>query len=192
MSGVKEGFRLGRQDTFYAGPEPEFTGGSVGSLLRYVQGRAASLSFPGPLSKMPDLKDIFERTETVAVVGCSARPQRTSHKIARYLQGAGYRVVPVNPHYERVLGETCYPTLQSVPEEIHVDVVNIFRRRDQTAAMVRDALERAEQTGTRPAVWTQLGVSSEEAQALAEGGGLPYVKNRCIMVEHGRLFPEGA
>lgn len=141
---------------------------------------------------MPDLKDILAEAETIAVVGCSGRSGRTSHKIARYLQGAGYRVVPVNPNYDEVLGETCYPDLQHVPEGVHVDVVNVFRRREHTADMVRDALERAEQTGTRPAVWTQLGVSSDEARELAEEGGLPYVKNRCIMVEHGRLFPDAA
>ena len=138
---------------------------------------------------MPDLRTILEGAETIAVVGCSKRSGRTSHKIARYLQEHGYRVVPVNPNYDEVLGETCYPDLQHVPADVQVDVVNIFRRREHTADMVRDALERAAQTDTRPAVWTQLGVSSEEAQSLAEDGGLPYVNNRCIMVEHGRLFP---
>jgi predicted CoA-binding protein len=137
---------------------------------------------------MPDLKDILAEADTVAVVGCSAREHRTSHKIARYLQQAGYRVVPVNPNHDEVLGEPCYADLQHVPEDTRIDVVNVFRRREHTADMVRDALGRAEQTGTTPAVWTQLGVSSDEAGALAEEGGLPYVKNRCIMVEHGRLF----
>ena len=141
---------------------------------------------------MSDLKSILEGAKTIAVVGCSAREGRTSHKIARYLQEVGYRVVPVNPNYDEVLGERCYPNLQRVPSDVGVDVVNVFRRREHTADMVGDALERAEQTGTQPAVWTQLGVSSDEAHALAEEGGLPYVKNRCIMVEHGRLFPEAA
>lgn len=140
--------------------------------------------------KTPDLKNILADAETIAVVGCSAQQHRTSHKIARYLQEHGYRVVPVNPNYDEVLGETCYPALQDIPEGTRVDIVDVFRRRSRTAAMVRDALERAEQTGRQPAVWTQLGVSSDEAKTLAEDGGLPYVKNRCIMVEHGRLFPE--
>ena len=137
---------------------------------------------------MPDLKAILSDAETVAVVGCSGREERTSHKIARYLQDNGYRVVPINPGYDDVLGEPCYPDVQSVPEDVRLDVVNVFRRREHAAEMVRDAVERAEQTGARPAVWTQLGVSSDEAEALAEEGELPYVNNRCIMVEHGRLF----
>ncbi|PSQ99952.1 MAG: CoA-binding protein [Bacteroidetes bacterium QS_9_68_14] len=141
---------------------------------------------------MPDLKPILSDAQTIAVVGCSGREDRTSHKIARYLQDNGYRVVPVNPNYDEVLGEPCYPDLQHVPADTRIDVVNVFRRREHTADMVRDALQRAQSTDAQPAVWTQLGVSSDEARDLAEEGGLPYVKNRCIMVEHGRLFPEAA
>ncbi len=135
-----------------------------------------------------DPRAALQSARTIAVVGCSKRPTRTSHKIARYLQEAGYRVIPVNPYAEELLGERCYPDVQGIPEEVGVDIVNVFRRPEHTAAMVEDAAARAEATGTKPLVWTQLGVSSTEAQALAEEAGLPYVKNRCIMVEHARLL----
>jgi predicted CoA-binding protein len=137
---------------------------------------------------MPDLQPLLEAAETIAVVGCSATPTRTSHKIARSLQDRGYRVVPVNPTYEEVLGEPCYPHLPSLPADVQVDIVNIFRRPKHTADMVRSAIERGEATGERPVIWTQLGVSSSAAEELAAKAGLPYVRNRCIKIEHDRLF----
>ncbi len=137
---------------------------------------------------MVDLHAALQSAETVAVVGCSPRATRTSHKIARYLQEAGYRVVPINPYHDELLERPCYPDLQHVPEHVRIDVANIFRRPEHTAQMVRDAVERAKQTGERPVIWTQLGVSTAEARALAQEAGLPYVQNRCIMVEHSRLL----
>jgi|SRR5690606_16727952 len=137
---------------------------------------------------MPDLKHILETARTIAVVGCSENPARTSYAIARYLQTAGYRVIPVNPNIDACLGETAYPDLQSIPDDITVDIVNIFRHPQHTADMVRMTIDYAEKTGTEPAIWTQLGVSSLEAEALAEGAGLPYVANRCIMVMHRSLI----
>jgi predicted CoA-binding protein len=135
-----------------------------------------------------DLRTVLETAETIAVVGCSATPTRTSHKIARYVQARGYRIVPVNPNYDEVLGETCYPDLPSVPADIEIDIVDIFRRPEHTADMVRTAIERTEQTGRRPVIWTQLGVSTPEAKDLAEEAGLPYVRNRCVKIEYDRLF----
>lgn len=131
-----------------------------------------------------DLTSLLEDAEIIAVVGCSGRPSRTSHGIAAYLQQHGYRVVPVNPHYEEILGVRCYPDLPSVPDEVHIDIVNIFRAPAHTAEMVRSAIERIQNTGERPVIWTQIGVSSTEAEQLAAEADLPYVANRCIMVEH--------
>jgi hypothetical protein len=136
----------------------------------------------------PDLRTVLETAETIAVVGCSAKATRTSHKIARYLQDRGYRIVPVNPNYDEVLGETCYPDLPNVPADIEIDIVDIFRRPEHTADMVHSAIERVEATGERPVIWTQLGVSSSEAEELAAEAGLPYVRNRCIKIEYDRLF----
>jgi hypothetical protein len=134
----------------------------------------------------PHLTDCLRNAETIAVVGCSDRPSRTSHRIAAYLQDTGYRVIPVNPNHDTILGETCYPDLPSVPEDVSVDIINIFRAPAHTANMVQSAIDRVTQTGERPVIWTQLGVSSPEAEELAANADLPYVRNKCIMVEHQR------
>ena len=136
----------------------------------------------------PDFRTVLDTAETIAVVGCSATPTRTSHKIARYLQERGYRIVPVNPNYDAVLGETCYSDLPSVPADIEIDIVDIFRAPKHTADMVRSAIERVKQTGQRPVIWTQLGVSSSEAEELAAEADLPYVRNRCVKIEYDRLL----
>ena len=138
-----------------------------------------------------DLKQILEEARTIAVVGCSDQRSRPSYRISEYLMDAGYRMIPVNPHHETVHGVRCYPDLRSIPEDVRIDVVNIFRQPRYTAEMVRDAVERGKATATKPVIWTQIGVSSAEAQRLAEEAGLEYVHNRCILVEHARLIPAG-
>jgi len=140
-----------------------------------------------PDVQTPDLRSVLESAETIAVVGCSAQPARTSHKIARYMQDRGYRIVPVNPNYDEVLGERCYPDLPSVPHDVTIDVVDVFRAPQHTADMVRTALTRIEETDEEPVLWTQLGVSSPEAERLAAEAGLPYVRNRCVKIEYDRL-----
>ena len=137
--------------------------------------------------QISELRDALASARTIAIVGCSPRGFQTSHRIAQYLQGAGYTIVPVNPHHDEILGERSYPDLQSIPPEVKIDIVNVFRRSEHTADVVRDAAERASQTGRQPVVWTQLGVHSPQAQALADEAGLPYVAERCIMVDHRRL-----
>jgi len=139
-----------------------------------------------PDTSSPDLSSVLSTAQTIAVVGCSDDPTRTSYRIAQYMQEGGYRIVPVNPNVDAVLGETAYPDLPSIPADVAIDVVNIFRAPQHTANMVRDAIERVEATGETPVIWTQLGVSSPEARSLAAEAGLPYVRNRCIQVEHAR------
>ena len=142
-----------------------------------------------PATSSPNLSSVLSDARTVAVVGCSDDPTRTSYRIAQYMQERGYRIVPVNPKVGFVLGETAYPDLPSIPADVSIDVVNIFRAPQHTADMVRDAIERVEATGETPVIWTQLGVSSPEARSLAAEAGLPYVRNRCIQVEHARRNP---
>jgi predicted CoA-binding protein len=145
-------------------------------------------SFSMPHVDTPDLTSVLESATTIAVVGCSATPTRTSHKIARYMQQRGYRIVPVNPNYDEVLGEHCYPDLPSIPSDVTIDIVDIFRAPKHTADMVRTAIARIEDTNEHPVIWTQLGVSTPEARELAADAGLPYVRNRCIKVEYDRLI----
>lgn len=140
------------------------------------------------MPKSPDLHTVLSDAQTIAVVGCSTDPTRTSHRIAQYLKAVGYRIIPVNPNYDEACGEKAYPDLQHIPEEVSIDIVDIFRAPEHTADMVRDAVERAETTGTQPVIWTQIGVSSKEAEERADAANLPYVRNKCMMVEHRRLI----
>jgi predicted CoA-binding protein len=136
---------------------------------------------------MVDIPDILREAATIAVIGLSPEPSRTSHKIAGYLQDAGYKIVPVNPHEEEILGEVSYPSLVAVPDSISLDIVDVFRRPDFMVDIVNEAIERRNRSGNNPVVWTQIGVSSFEAEQLAEKEGIPYVRNRCTLVEHSRF-----
>ena len=135
----------------------------------------------------PDIASALRDAQTIAVVGCSPRGFQTSHRIARYIQGAGFAMIPVNPNHDEILGETAYPDLVSIPDDVRVDIVDVFRRPEFAADVVRDAADRAERTGHKPLIWTQIGVSSPEAERLAAEAGLPYVRDRCLMVDHAAL-----
>jgi predicted CoA-binding protein len=128
-----------------------------------------------------DIKSILEESKIVAVVGLSPRPERDSHRVAKYLQGQGYRIIPVNPNAEEVLGERSYPDLASVPEPI--DIVDVFRRSEAVPGIVEEAIK----VGART-VWMQQGVIHKEAAARAREAGLQVVMDRCTMVEHRRYF----
>lgn len=115
--------------------------------------------------------------KTIAVVGLSPNSGRASYRVAKYLQQQGYRVIPVNPNAQKVLGESSYPDLESVPEE--VDVVDIFRRSEHVPAIIESAIK----VGAK-VVWMQEGVVNPEAAAKAEQAGLMVVMDRCLMTEH--------
>lgn len=131
----------------------------------------------------PDtIRTLLTETRRWAVVGCSPDSRRDSHRIGRLLQERGFRVIPVNPHVDEVLGERCYPSLRAVPHTEHIDVVDIFRRADRAGVHVEEAIER----GAR-AVWMQLGVIDEAAARRAHEAGLLVVMNRCPAIELPRL-----
>ncbi|HET6527686.1 MAG TPA: CoA-binding protein [Balneolaceae bacterium] len=129
---------------------------------------------------------LLKKAKGVAIIGCSAVKYRTSYHIASYLKENGLRILPVNPGYDEVLGEKCYDSVKDIPEDIQVDIVDIFRDSQYTAEMVRETIEWANETGRKPVIWTQLDVSSPEAKSLAEEAGFDYVENKCIMVEHSK------
>lgn len=140
------------------------------------------------MTNPPDARiaDILRQTRTIALVGFSRNPLRPSHGVARYLQRSGYRVVPVNPGLagQVHLGETVYPDIASIPSEIRIDMVDIFRRPDAVPAVVDDALRR----GGVQTLWMQLGVIHEAAAAKARAAGLAVVQNRCPAIERPRLI----
>lgn len=127
-------------------------------------------------------RKILESYHTWAVVGCSPDPGRPSHRVARRLQGWGYRIVPINPHATEVLGETAYPDLAAVPPGIDVEVVDVFRRSRFASGHIDEAIA----AGAR-AVWMQLGVIDEDAAERARAAGLDVVMDRCPAIEGARL-----
>jgi predicted CoA-binding protein len=126
---------------------------------------------------------VLTDNHSVVIVGCSDNPYRASNHAATVLVDAGYSVVPVNPKYELVNGLTCYPDFQDVPDDVEIDIVNVFRNPSHTASLVKAVVERTARIGGKPVIWTQPGVSSPEAEEAAARAGLEYVQNRCIMAE---------
>ncbi len=127
---------------------------------------------------MPNkIADIFRTCKTVAVVGLSSDESRPSYRIARYLQGCGFRVIPINPNLKEVLGEKAYPSLRDVPEKI--DIVDVFRRSEDVPPIAEDAIA----IGAK-CLWMQEGIVNKQAAKRAEQAGLNVVMDRCIMMEH--------
>ncbi len=130
---------------------------------------------------IPSLRRILKTCHTVAVVGLSAEWHRPSYFAAKYMQEHGYRIVPVNPRYESILGERCYARLEDIPHP--VDMVDVFRKPADLPPIARSAVA----IGAK-CLWQQLGVMNEEAEQIAVAGGLDSVMDRCVKIEHARLF----
>lgn len=127
------------------------------------------------------LRRILKESRVLAVVGLSAQWHRPSYFAAKYMLEHGYRVIPVNPQYPDVLGQKCYASLRDIPEK--VDLVDVFRKTADVLPVARDAIA----IGAK-VLWQQLGVKNEEAAALAREAGLESVMDRCVKIEHARLF----
>ena len=127
----------------------------------------------------PNIREVLLQTRSIAVVGLSRNPARPSHEVAVYLQTHRYRIVPVNPHYDQILHEPCYPSLSDIPATLPIDMVNIFRRPEAVPAIVEEAI----QTGAKT-IWMQVGVIHPQAAERARQAGLTVVMDRCLMVEH--------
>ena len=127
------------------------------------------------------LRRILLRSRTLAVVGLSAQWHRPSYFAAKYMRDHGYRILPVNPRYDEVLGQRCYPDLRSVPEAI--DIVDCFRKAEEIPAIAEDAIA----IGAK-VLWMQLGIVNHEAAQRAVAAGLDVVMNRCVKIEHARIL----
>lgn len=130
-----------------------------------------------PASASDPIGDLLKKAKTIAVVGLSSKPLRPSHGVSLYMQQQGYRIIPVNPNIQSVLGEKAYPSLKDVPEKI--DVVNIFRRPEFVPEVVEQAIALRV-----PAVWMQEEVIHEQAAEKACQAGIFVVMDRCILKEH--------
>ena len=149
--------------------------------------------FPaGWLTDMPfqnpdedSLRQLFQSTETIAVVGLSPKPNRPSHGVARALQRFGYKIIPVRPVVKEVLGEAAYSSLEDVP--VKIDLVDVFRAPERVDAIVSSCIELG-----IPAIWLQDGVINETAAKRAEAAGMTVVMDRCTYRDYVRLFPGGS
>ncbi|MDF1531922.1 MAG: CoA-binding protein [ANME-2 cluster archaeon] len=137
-----------------------------------------------------EIKEILENYKNVAVVGLSPEKTKYSYIVAEYLKGKGYRIIPVNPFDEEILGEKCYKSLLKIPEELQkqVEIVDIFRPSDKVMPVVDEAVEIRKKHGKLEVVWMQLGIINEEAARKAVASALKVVMDKCMMIEHGRLI----
>jgi predicted CoA-binding protein len=132
-----------------------------------------------------ELRALLGEAHTIAVVGLSSKPDRPSLSVAGYLQDHGYRIIPVNPRETEVLGERAYATLLDIPADVHIDVVDVFRRAEDTPDVARDAV-----TVGAEALWLQADIVNEEAYRIADDAGLDVIMGVCIRTTKQRLDGE--
>jgi predicted CoA-binding protein len=129
-----------------------------------------------------ELRSILGDARTIAVVGLSSNPDRPSYEVAEFLKDKGYRIVPVNPNETEVLGERAYASLPEVPEEVSIDVVDVFRRAEQTPEVAQQAVARRAKV-----LWLQEGIANDDARRIGEDAGLTVIMGVCIRKQKQRL-----
>lgn len=130
------------------------------------------------------VKELLNASPVIAIVGLSGDESKDSNKVGRYLQSKGYRIIPVNPGAEEILGEKVYKSLSEITEQ--VDIVDIFMRSEKVLPVVEEAIK------LRPkAIWLQIGITNDEAKGLVERSGIEFFSDICVKREHERLFPKG-
>ena len=138
------------------------------------------------------IKDILKKYKVIAVVGLSKEPEKDSHRVSAYLKQHGYRIIPVNPFADEVLGEKSYPSLLEIPSEIQktIEIVDIFRPAKDVPPIVEQAVKLKQTYGKPFVVWMQLGIINEQAAEAARRAGLIVVMDKCLMVEHSHFTHE--
>jgi predicted CoA-binding protein len=137
-----------------------------------------------------EIKEIFQKYKTIAVVGLSREPSKYSHVVAEYLKQNGFKIVPINPLADELLGEKSYKSLLDMPVEVQksIEVVDIFRPAQEVLAIVEQAVQLNRLYGKPYVVWMQLGIINEEAADLARKAGMQVIMDKCMMQEHKRLL----
>ena len=137
------------------------------------------------LRRSDTIYDLLSRARTIAVIGLSASPMRPSHGVSAYMQGAGYKIIPVNPRIAEALGEKAYPSLLEIPVELaaKIDVVDVFRRPEYVDEIVEQVIQLK-----IPAIWLQEGVINERAAEKARKAGISVVMDLCVLKEHRARF----
>ena len=139
---------------------------------------------PSINSNKDEIKQILEETKIIAIIGCSPNPEKASNRVATYLQKVGYRIIPIYPKEEKILGEKVYRTLSDIPMDIKIDMVDIFRKPNVISSVIDEVLQRKD----IKCVWTQLGLVNNEAGQKARDAGLNVVQNYCTKIEHANLI----
>jgi predicted CoA-binding protein len=136
------------------------------------------------------IKKLLETCKTIAVVGLSREPDKESYIVGAYMQKHGFRIIPVNPFADVILGEKSYKSLIDIPANLQktIDIVDIFRKSDDVPTVVEQAIKFKEKHGKLRVIWMQLGIVNEEAAKTARKADLTVVMDKCIMQEHKRLF----
>ena len=129
------------------------------------------------------IREVLEKSKVIAVVGLSPKSDRPSHRVGAYLKNQGYRIIPVRPAADEILGEKAYSSLKAIPQDIQVDVVDVFRKSEDVPPIVEQAIE----IGAK-AIWLQEGIVNEEAAQKARAAGLKVVMDLCMLKEHKRFI----
>lgn len=138
--------------------------------------------FPTINSNDEQIKDIFQNTKVIAIAGLSPNEEKASFRVAKYLQDAGFKIVPIYPKEDTILGEKVYRSLEEIP--FKVDMVDIFRKPNAILQVVQSAIKK----GNVDTIWTQLELVNNEAAKLAEDFGMNVVQNKCTKIEHKKIF----
>jgi uncharacterized protein len=136
-----------------------------------------------------ELQKILKRSRTIAVYGMSRNAQKAAYRVPAVLAELGYKIVPINPYADEIMGNVAYSTLFDVPDSI--DIVDVFRPSDDALRVVQEAIARQEERGDIQLIWLQLGIVNERARELAEAAHIPFVQNRCMAVDVPPLLPNG-
>ncbi len=133
-----------------------------------------------------EILETLDSAKTIAVVGMSRDPAKPSHSVPKYLSEHGFQVIPVNPSAAEIINLKCYPSLTEVP--VDVDIVDVFRPSADALEVVKEALRRKAERGDIKCIWLQRGIRNDEARELAEAAGITFIQDRCIYIEHRRIY----
>ena len=136
-----------------------------------------------------NIKQIFENTSNIAVIGLSKNELRDSHQVSVYMKNAGYNIIPINPTIDSVMGLKSYNSLKNIPEDVlkNIELVNVFRKSEFVNEIVDEVIEINKKYGRIHTIWMQLGIFYEEIDRISEESKLNIITNKCIKIEHGRL-----
>jgi len=146
--------------------------------IQIEEGYAMECEFPTENATSKEIEEIFQKTKTIAIIGCSPDESKASNMVAKYLKNAGFQIVPVYPKEEEILGEKVYRSLSEIP--FKVDMVDIFRK----PLVIKNVIEEAIKRGDVDTIWTQIGLVNNEAAKMAQVAGMSIVQNKCTKIEH--------